>query len=180
MGKKKGKKSVTIKMDWNEFAQMSGSGGSVLPVAPSQSSQSATQSATQSTQSGDRAWGRCRQGSGHNDSRASVPEAQYPISRDNPSDSGDWRSDSQATSNPRVHAPVKDLSGNWREGSQATSNPRVHAPVKDLSGNWREGSQPTRNPVRERAVPKNHRSGRDLSGDWRKDARPTTHRSRKE
>ena len=153
MGKKKGKKSVTIKMDWNEFAQMSGSGGSELPVAPSQSEQSATQS----TQSGDRAWGRCRQGSGHNDSRASVPEAQYPISRDNPSDSGDWRSD-----------------------SQATSNPRVHAPVKDLSGNWREGSQPTRNPVRERAVPKNHRSGRDLSGDWRKDAHPTTHRSRKE
>ena len=75
MGKKKGKKSVTIKMDWNEFAQMSGSGVSELPVAPSQSTQSA-----QSSQSGDRAWGRCRQGSGHNDSRASVPESQYPMS----------------------------------------------------------------------------------------------------
>ena len=176
MGKKKGKKSVTIKMDWNEFAQMSGSGGSELPVAPSQS---ATQS-TQSAQSGDRAWDRCRQGSGHNDFRASVSESQYPISRDNPSDSGDWRSDSQATSNPRVQGPVKDLSGDWRSDSQATSNPRVQAPVKDLSGNWRAGSQPTRNPVRECTVPKNHRSHCELSGDWRKDAQPTTHRSRKE
>ena len=175
MGKKKGKKSVTIKMDWNEFAQMSGSGVSELPVAPSQSYQS-TQSQAQSE---DRAWGRFRQGSGHNDYRSSVPEAQYPISRDNPSDSGDWRSDSQVTSNPRVQGPVKDLSGNWREGSQATSNPRVHAPVKDLSGDWRAGSQPTRNPVRENKVPKNNLSHCELSGDWRKDARPTTYRSRK-
>ena len=159
MGKKKGKKSVTIKMDWNEFAQISGSGVSELPVAPSQSSQSEAQSeaqSTQSSQSGDRAWGRCRQGSGHNDSRASVSESQYPISRDNPSDSGDWRSD-----------------------SQATSNPRVQGPVKDLSGDWRAGSQPTRNPVRENKVPKSNLSHCELSGDWRKDARPTTYRSRK-